>query len=365
MNAIVVNLPLYNASWIFETERFLSYFPQSLIGTTVDLTGENEIDITQPFVTKDVMDVIWNIVEYDRILDFNTSITQNLMRSGDYLNIDMLIMIADPKWRNMTKKYPNVNILNEADMKEYGDRMFVDAIIDNYELFIDYLLNNGADPTQYISQLVPTSEEGEMMTYDMNYKGRGVGHKMDAITYASYYGYLPLVERLLLDERVDPTRKEIVWSAIGWASRQGHLAVLQRLFTHSKVTIYQKDEALLASSSSGHLGIVNWILQDSEVDPSSNFNSPLQLASMAGHLDVVERLLEDPRVDPSFDRNWILVNTIRTDKYDIVERLLQDPRVVMTGLGNAINQAISHERPDILELLRKVNDISIDKMAPT
>ena len=91
-----------------------------------------------------------------------------------------------------------------------------------------------------------------------------------AIAYASWYGHLAVVERLLQDKRVDPSATDNYGNcALSHAAKNGHLAVVERL------------------------------LQDERVDPSDAENFAIKNASENGHLAVVERLLQDERVDPS------------------------------------------------------------------
>ena len=47
------------------------------------------------------------------------------------------------------------------------------------------------------------------------------------------------------------------------------------------------------------VGVVGHLLEDVRVDPSAGDNYAIGWASGNGHLAVVERLLEDDRVDPS------------------------------------------------------------------
>ena len=52
----------------------------------------------------------------------------------------------------------------------------------------------------------------------------------------------------------------------------------------------------------GYLPVVERLLEDSRVDPSAYDNHAIKWASQNGHLPVVERLLGDGRVDPQCRR---------------------------------------------------------------
>jgi hypothetical protein len=51
------------------------------------------------------------------------------------------------------------------------------------------------------------------------------------------------------------------------------------------------------ASKSGHLEVVERLLQDERVDPSARDNQAVRWAAENGYLTVVDRLLEDDRVD--------------------------------------------------------------------
>src|SRR3990172_3508532 len=58
---------------------------------------------------------------------------------------------------------------------------------------------------------------------------------------------------------------------------------------------------LKLAAKEGHLNVVNRLLEDDRVDPSDNDNYAIRWASLKGYLNVVNKLLEDDRVDPSAD----------------------------------------------------------------
>ena len=45
------------------------------------------------------------------------------------------------------------------------------------------------------------------------------------------------------------------------------------------------------------------LLKDNRVDPSTDDNNAIEWASRSGHLEVVQELLKDNRVDPSANNN--------------------------------------------------------------
>lgn len=340
MDTFTINLSLHKEtpSYVFDKSKFISFFPGSLINTILDVTGENIIDMTMPFVTPTVMDILQSIIDYGSIpnffldtpIGFDLNIQSNLIKSGNYLNIDLLVMIGDEKWKDFVAGdwgISDINILDPADIEADGSWLFKCAIEYNYELLVSHLINYGVDPTQVLK----------------------IGDEsIDAITYASREGYLSIVKRLLKDERVTLHGSK----CIGLASRYGETEVVQLLLRHT--TSIHKNMALVEASEHGHLDIVEMLLQDSEVDPTYDNNQSIQMACLYYRYDIVDRLMDDPRVDPSVDHNTILRLAIYNNEFHLIERLLHDPRVIKEGLEDAIGIATKHGEINILELLHKL-----------
>jgi hypothetical protein len=77
----------------------------------------------------------------------------------------------------------------------------------------------------------------------------------------------------------------------------------------------------------GHIAVVERLLQDERVDPSADNNYAVRLAARDGHIAVVERLLQDERVDPSAGDNYAVRWAAENGHLAVVERLLEDDRV--------------------------------------
>jgi hypothetical protein len=113
---------------------------------------------------------------------------------------------------------------------------------------------------------------------------------------AASSGHLAVVERLLQDEHIDPSADDNY--AVRWATVRGHLAVVERLLQDERVDPSTNDNyAVRCAAENGHLAVVDRLLRDERVDPSANNNGAVRLAVENGHFAVVDRLLEDDRVD--------------------------------------------------------------------
>jgi ankyrin repeat protein len=92
----------------------------------------------------------------------------------------------------------------------------------------------------------------------------------EAMRYACEFGHKEIIEILLKDDRVDPSK--------------------------------YCNSAIREACYSGHKEIVEMLLKDSRVDPTDNDNEAIQHASMNGHKEIVEMLLKDSRVAASVDK---------------------------------------------------------------
>jgi len=150
-----------------------------------------------------------------------------------------------------------------------------------------------------------------------------------AIRYASESGHLPVVNRLLQDKRLDTSACA---DAFRDASTQGHMSIVNRLLQDERMDpSAQKNWPIQWASRHGHLSIVDHLLRDRRVDPSANGNNALLVAAEHGQLAVVDRLLQDERVSPERLDFWFLRMLQLRGFKSIVDRLLQDKRVSLDG----------------------------------
>jgi ankyrin repeat protein len=72
----------------------------------------------------------------------------------------------------------------------------------------------------------------------------------------------------------------------------------------------------------GHLELVNKLLQNPKVNPAVWKNEPIRVASARDHIDIVNRLLEDPRVNPGDQNNEAIKRAASRGYLAVVDRLL-------------------------------------------
>jgi predicted ATPase len=142
---------------------------------------------------------------------------------------------------------------------------------------------------------------------------------------------LPVVARLLQDERVDPAADDN--AAIQIASRNGHLPVVDRLLQDERVdSAANSNYAIQLASQYCHLPVVERLLQDERVDPAADDNYAIRMASEYGQVPVVDRLLQDARVDPAANSNFAIRMASRNGHFSTLVCLLQHLRVNATCL---------------------------------
>jgi len=186
----------------------------------------------------------------------------------------------------------------------------------------------------------------------------------EGLLLASKYGHLPVVNRLLQDERVDPSVEDNY--AIRWACCYGHLSVVDRLLQDKRVNPAARDNyAIQTASENGHLSVVNRLLQDERVDPSAYNNYCINFAAGGGHLSVVDRLLQDERVDPA---DFAILPASDSGHLHVVERLLQDERVDPTindndAIGAAYENGYTSVVTRLLQDARVTSSLSDERLS--
>ena len=123
---------------------------------------------------------------------------------------------------------------------------------------------------------------------------------------AAMNGKHNIVKTLLLEERVSVdavVNKESSWTALMWASKQGHIRIVELLLANEAKVNWSPSQSLVTAlhlaSKYGHKDIVESLL-----DNGANVNAQtlggftaLINASEGGHKDIVKLLLERPEIN--------------------------------------------------------------------
>lgn len=123
-------------------EKLLSLFPTGLLATTLDLDkSASEIDFDLPFITPEILNFLAEIINNRHIPD---TIPDNLLRTADYLQLDLLSVLSNPEYKNFHLQYPNINLLDKAslDTSPTYDQVMTYAIQHQYTELFEYMLEN-------------------------------------------------------------------------------------------------------------------------------------------------------------------------------------------------------------------------------
>ncbi|KAI9344077.1 hypothetical protein BDR26DRAFT_858120 [Obelidium mucronatum] len=146
---------------------------------------------------------------------------------------------------------------------------------------------------------------------------------------ACYFGHVQIVELLLADTRVSPTSKN-----------------------HA---------AICLAAEMGHAEVVRVLLEDGRTDPSTYNDLPLRDAVKGNHVSVVKLLLNHPKVNPGLgaDRNSplnVAFATFHNGHMDIVVLLLDDGRVRVGALAGKILERACQDGD--VGIVRRIVDFS-------
>ena len=163
----------------------------------------------------------------------------------------------------------------------------------------------------------------------------------EKLQWACQLGNLSIVNRLLQDDREDPSVNNN--NAIRWASEFGHWKVVGRLqqdhrvdaSAGSKSKIDRWDQWVSQFSEVDCLAVTDRLLRDARFDPSADDNHAITWACFTARISIVARLLKDPRVDPSVDDNFAIRIASEGGHLGVVGMLLMDPRVDPSADDNA------------------------------
>lgn len=183
-----------------------------------------------------------------------------------------------------------------------------------------------------------------------------VAQKQWKILMAFYPSYDPFHQRLL--DTVYRTSPAEFVDLLRLAFRRERFDFLRHLLVfhgHSFDPSFLDNKLIRWAARSGQLEIVNLLLKDGRVDPSTRrdadgkYDGPLRKAAKFGRLCIVERLLEDARVDPSvgechavralFDHAEEIDPELDANPdllLTILDRFLQDPRIDPSADDNAL-----------------------------
>jgi ankyrin repeat protein len=245
-----INIDDWKKQTLIEMEKFKSRLNTKIKGLTCIADIINKYDESIIKQIENIIDTIF--VDFSHIDNFTKMINDN--------NIPISHMI---KRKNQILNNELVISINKTDK------------IDKYLIeFIDIII---------------TKNNGDIHA-----------NKDEVLRWASYHGYLDIVECLISHGIDIHARKD---GAFRSASRNGNLAVVECLIKNGADIHAEKDNALMSASRNGHLAIVECLIKNGADRATPNLgvaadihacnDDALQCASCDGHLAVVECLISN------------------------------------------------------------------------
>lgn len=251
---IQVRLVSFDYTVNFDTSKLISLFPNSLFTKTLEQDSTaTVIEISVPVVTPRVMDIIKNVIDTGKSPAITDPvIRQELVKAGDYLNMNYLQVISDPLFPDMLEQYPQFDPINPKVMSNPKA----------YSILLRYLMS---------------------LDRDMEDK------------YISRY----LIQHALFD--VGAEDQQLLEKAI--TSRR--LDIMELLLKRGADPSVNHNKFLIDAVEFGKFEVVNRLLQDPRVDPSDQKNQAILIAAENGDQSMIDRLLQDPRVKATVDMSKV------------------------------------------------------------
>ena len=231
-----ITLTEHKCSKTFTRENFLSVFPNSMISNALELTSDVNIDITQPFVIPEVLDILHLMCEEGEMnYQSNDAIRANVDKSANYLGIDLLAVVNDPKFQELSWWQGGLNLSSREWVLANSKGLLRHACSTGDMPLLRHIISQGVDPST--NPDIMSSRHPEVMTF------------------------------LLADPRVDPSvnKNRALESAID----RDDLEMVKRLMAHPRIT--SPDGFFWQAFSAGtrfHMEIFKFLLADPRVDMS-------------------------------------------------------------------------------------------------
>jgi hypothetical protein len=143
-------------------------------------------------------------------------------------------------------------------------------------------------------------------------------------------GETAVLQLLLRDPRVDPSSRRN--APLLWACANGHADAVALLLADARVSPTEADNAALRSACrNGHARVVRLLLRDPRVNPSAKQQACLLDAIKDGHVHVVRQLIAHPAIDVAARDQSALTLAFKVQNWAIVDALLANPTVMLPG----------------------------------
>jgi ankyrin repeat protein len=178
---------------------------------------------------------------------------------------------------------------------------------------------------------------------------------------ASYNGHLPVVELLIREGGANPAASQN--AALSNASMKGHVEIVRYLLTFKDRGVKTTDFMLLRASIGGHLEVVK-VLAENGADPKADSNEALIMASHYGRLNVVQWLVEEKNVNPSVREFEAFKMASRYGNFEVLKWLAGRPEGGnINNWGNsAVVDASHYGKFDVVKWLVDVKGVDANQL---
>ncbi len=136
------------------------------------------------------------------------------------------------------------------------------------------------------------------------------------------------------------------------AALTGDVDSLQVLSESGLISLgFDNSRLLIQASIAGRLSVVDFLLKQTDIDPSTNMSVPLRNACLYGYKEITRMLLDDGRSDINADDRHAIQYAAESGYLDIVRILLDEPDLL--PCLDAIQWAMEHQHNDIVAALVK------------
>ncbi|KAJ3301059.1 hypothetical protein HDV03_001460 [Kappamyces sp. JEL0829] len=126
---------------------------------------------------------------------------------------------------------------------------------------------------------------------------------------------------------VDPSQDDN--ATLAFACKGGNEKIIKVLLEDTRVR--PNTFCFMGAVSSGHLNVLQMLLEDGRQAPGDHDNATLSCAIQFQRVEMVAMLLKDPRIDPSLQENHMLECAVSIGNAEIVRLILADSRVKPSG----------------------------------
>jgi hypothetical protein len=163
-----------------------------------------------------------------------------------------------------------------------------------------------------------------------------------------------------METEIIQTKSRNPYKPIKDALKDGRIDDVIELLSGANIKLdYGKNWLIKTSSEKGYTKLVEILLQNEEVEPTTNNNYPIRKASENGHTEVVKLLLTNKNIHMNFETT--LLPALINNHIDTVEVLLCDDRMHDSDVNyKLIKYAIKNNKPNIIKVLLENKKFRLD-----